>query len=340
MIDSEAVERWMTSRGLGTGPLQDLRPIPGGSQNVMVRFVRDGREYVLRRGPRHLRPKSNASILRETQILAALADTDVPHPRLIDACDDETVLGGAVFLVMEPVEGFNASVELPPLHAGDPLVQHEMAYAIVDALAALGAVDHEAVGLGAFGRPEGFLERQVPRWLRELESFASPRFTPDLPGTEAIAAWLDAHRPATFRPGVMHGDYHAANVMFALDGPQVAAIVDWEMATIGDPLLDLGWLLASWKLHDVEGVFAGPFMRGDGLPDAAALVERYARRSDRDCTPIRWYTILACFKLGILLEGTHARAHVDKAPIDVGLQLHTTTLRLFERAQDLMETPA
>ena len=130
-----------------------------------------GRPYVLRRGPRHLRPRSNSVILRETKVLAALADSDVPHPHLIATCDDPSVLGDAVFYLMEPVDGFNAGEGLPPLHAGDPGVRFQMGLSMADALAKLGAVDHVAVGLADFGKPAGFLERQVPRWLSELESY-------------------------------------------------------------------------------------------------------------------------------------------------------------------------
>ncbi len=128
----------------------------------------------------------------------------------------------------------------------------------------------------------------------------------------------------------MHGDYHAANVMFATGGPELAAIVDWEMATIGDPLLDLGWLLASWRLGGVDGVFAGPLDAGrPARPGRARRALRPTQRArPRD---LRWYTVLACFKLGILLEGTHARAHHGQAPMETGEQLHATTLALFER---------
>lgn len=329
----------MASRGLGAGPLGELQPIPGGTQNIMVRFTRDGRDYVLRRGPEHLRPRSNTSILRETRVLAALAGTDVPHPRLIDTCEDPDVLGGAVFYLMEPIDGFNASVELPALHAGDAQVRRDMSFALVDALAALADVDHVATGLEDFGKPEGFLERQVPRWLSELETFKSETFTPQIPGVAETAAWLEARRPTRWTPGIMHGDYHAANVMFSRSGPEVVAIVDWEMATIGDPLLDLGWLLATWQLPGVSGVFAGPLNRAGGLPTADELADRYAQRTTaRDLSDVRWYTVLACFKLGIVLEGTLARAHAGLAPMDVGERLHTTTLRLFERAHQLMET--
>ena len=116
----EAVAEWMSGQGLGDGPLEDVSNVTGGTQNVMLRFTRAGRPYVLRRGPRHLRPRSNSVILRETKVLAALAGSDVPHPRLIATCEDPSVLGDAVFYLMEPVDGFNAGEGLPPLHAGDP----------------------------------------------------------------------------------------------------------------------------------------------------------------------------------------------------------------------------
>src|SRR4051794_35116537 len=162
----------MTEQGLGDGPLENVSEITGGTQNVMLRFTRSGREYVFRRGPRHLRPVSNKVILRETRVLHALAGTDVPHPRLIAVCEDTAVLRDAVFYLMEPVDGFNAGATLPPLHAGDAAIRHEMGLSMAESVAKLGAIDHVAVGLADFGKPEGFLERQVPRWLSELESYS------------------------------------------------------------------------------------------------------------------------------------------------------------------------
>ena len=176
-VDLKAVADWMSERGLGDGPLDEISAVTGGTQNVMLRFNRSGREYVLRRGPRHLRPRSNSVILRETRVLAALAGSDVPHPHLIATCDDIGVLGDAVFYLMEPIDGFNAGEGLPPLHAGDPGVRFQMGLSMADALAKLGAVDHVAVGLADFGKPEGFLERQVPRWLRSSSPISSSTTT-------------------------------------------------------------------------------------------------------------------------------------------------------------------
>jgi aminoglycoside phosphotransferase (APT) family kinase protein len=337
-MDLEAVAEWMSRQSLGDGPLEDVSEITGGTQNIMLRFTRSGRAYVLRRGPRHLRPRSNVVILRETQVLAALAGTDVPHPRLIATCDDTGVLGDAVFYLMEPIDGFNAGQELPTLHAADPAVRYQMGLSMADALAKLGTVDYVAVGLGGFGKPTGFLERQVSRWLSELESYRGFENYPgpDIPGVADVADWLEQGRPAAWTPGIMHGDYHAANVMFSRTGPDVVAIVDWEMCTIGDPLLDLGWLLATWRLSEESSVFGGTLTDMDGLANPEDLIEQYGRNTTRDLSHITWYTVLACFKLGIVLEGTLARASAGKAPKEVGDLLHAATLRLFEQAQMLI----
>jgi aminoglycoside phosphotransferase (APT) family kinase protein len=205
---------------------------------------------------------------------------------------------------------------------------------MVDAAAALGAVDYLAVGLEGFGRPERYLERQVERWRAQLESYAE--FAgypgPEIPGVERVARWLDDNRPQTFEAGIIHGDFHLANVLFANDGPRLAAVVDWELSTIGDPLLDLGWLLATWP--DPSGASAGVVMVSpwDGFPGADELVARYRVRTTRDLSSIAWYEVLACYKLGIILEGTHARAFAGKAPKVTGDMLHMATVGLFDRA--------
>lgn len=337
-MNLEAVAEWMSTQGLGEGPLDNVTELSGGTQNVMLAFTRSGRRYVLRRGPRHLRPRSNAVMLRETRLLAALAGSDVPHPGLIAVCDDPAVLGDAVFYLMEPVDGFNASGELPALHAGDPTVRYGMGLSMADALAKLGAIDHVAVGLADYGKPDGFLERQVPRWLSELDSYRQFENYPgpDLPGLEDVAAWLQRNVPTSWRPGILHGDYHAANVMFSPTGPEVVAIVDWEMSTIGDPLLDLGWLLATWRQDDGSSVFSHTLTGMDGLASPDDLVQRYAAGSSRDLSHLGWYTVMAAFKLAIVIEGTLARASAGMAQQEVGDQLHEAAVWLFERAQTWM----
>jgi len=342
VVDLDVLAAWMDEQDLPPGPITDAELLGGGTQNVLLKFLRGGEAYVLRRGPKHLRPASNEVMRREQRVLAALAGSDVPHPRFIAGCTDETVMNGAVFYLMDPVDGFNATVGLPALHAGDPAMMHEMGLQAADAVARLGAVDHEAVGLADFGRPDGFLERQVARWQSELDSYSQIDGYPgpEIPGVDEVAGWLDAHRPQSWRPGIMHGDYHLANVLFAPDGPRLAAIVDWEMCTIGDPLLDLGWLLATWPQSQggddvMASVVTGAMGGASGLPGPDELVAHYAERSDRDTSSIDWYTVLACYKLGIVLEGTHARACGGRAPKATGDLLHAITLGLFARARSL-----
>lgn len=342
-VDLGALASWMDGIGLPKGPISGATLLTGGTQNILLGFERGGRSYVLRRGPEHLRPKSNDTMRREMRVLGALAGSDVPHPALIAGCPDESVLGGAAFYLMEPIHGFNPTVDLPTLHASDANIRHEMGLRAVDALAALGAVDHTAVGLGDLGKPDGFLERQVPRWLSELESYSRHEGYPgpDIPSLDAVATWLEANRPSTFTPGLSHGDFHLANLLFRYGGPEVAAIVDWEMCTVGDPLLDLGWLLVTWPADDAgAAAVTGALGLAGGLARPDELVARYAERSTRDLSAITWYEVLAAFKLGIVLEGTHARAFAGKALTAVGDLLHATTLGLFERAVRRIHTAA
>ncbi len=246
-VDLDALARWMDAKGLGSGPLEDAMLLGGGTQNILLRFVRSGRTYVLRRPPPHLRKNSNETMRREARMLAAIADTDVPHPRLIAACPEEDVIG-ASFYLMEPIDGFNPTVGLPALHASDPAIRHRMGLALVEGIATLGVVDYLDAGLEGFGKPDNYLERQVARWQAQLESYREFPSWPGpegIPGVAKVAKWLDDNRPSAFEPGIIHGDYHLANVMYRHDGPELAAIVDWELTTIGDPLPALGWLMAT-----------------------------------------------------------------------------------------------
>ncbi|MBF6177471.1 thiamine kinase [Nocardia otitidiscaviarum] len=339
VVDFAIIGKWMDEQGLPGGEFEDVRPLGGGTQNIMLRFRRGDRDYVLRRGPKHLRAASNSVINRESRILGALDGTGIRAPRVIAACPDDSVLG-ASFYLMEPVVGFNPQNELPELHAGDPEVRRQMGLSAVEAIARLGSLDHEALGLSDYGKPEGFLERQVPRWLKELDSYSANAGYPgpEIPGVERVGDWLDRNRPARWRPGILHGDCHLANMMFSFDGPEVVAMVDWEMSTIGDPLLDLGWQIATRPEPGTTGAaLVGSLGAVGGLPTPEEMTAHYGRFSDRDLSDVTWYTVLACFKLGIVLEGTHARAFAGKAPKQVGDFLHAITLELFEKAHRLME---
>jgi len=335
-LDVERLTQWMEAKRLGSGPVRELVPLVGGTQNVVLRFRRGSREFVLRRPPWHPRAESNGTILREAQVLGALNGSAVPHPQMLAVCEDASVLG-TTFYLMSHVAGFNATTGLPEMQRGSPQMRYRMGLALVEAAAQLAALDHRKVGLAAFGKPEGFLERQTQRWQRQLESYGKyPKWpgTTEIPGIGQVARWLEQNMPKSgYRAGILHGDYHIGNVLFCCDSTCLAAIVDWELATIGDPLLDLAWLVATWP--DETGFVPNPAIRvqpWEGFPSATELIAHYARCSGRDLQAMPWYVVLACFKLGIILEGSYARACAGEASMEAGERLHVATQRLFQRA--------
>lgn len=334
IVDLGRIIAWMDERQLESGPLVDVELLAGGTQNVLVRFRRGEREFVLRRPPPHKRANSDETMRREARVLAALAGTAVPHPALIAAEPDESVIG-ASFYLMEPVDGYNVTVAMPPALIDDPAGQHEMSLSMADAIGALGQLDPAERGIADLGRWEGWGERQVPRWRKQLDSYRAfdgyPG--PDIPGVDEVGEWLDANRPADLRPGIIHGDFHFANVLIHPSEPRVAAIVDWELATIGDPLLDLGHLLACWP--DANGAAVTP-VAGANLATHDEVIERYAQRSDRDLSSVTWFRVLACYRLGLILEGTHARACAGLAPKATGDMLHAHTIALLAQASGLI----
>jgi aminoglycoside phosphotransferase (APT) family kinase protein len=335
LIDFDRLGEWMDGQGLVHGPIEEILPLTGGSQNVIVRFARAGRNYVLRRPPAHPTADGDETMRREARVLGALADSAVPHPRLIAACGDDSAIGAAFYL-MEPVEGFNPGVGLPPLHAGDPALRHRMGLAMAEAIAALGSIDYRAAGLEGFGNPDGFLERQVGRWRRQLDGYARHQDWPGeatLPEVRTIADWLESERPTSFVPGILHGDFHLKNVLFRADSPKIAAVIDWELSTIGDPMLDLGWLLATWREQGAPASEAQIVVEPwDGFPSPADMIAHYGRVSGRDVSRAGWYEVLACYKLAILLEGSFARACAGKAPTDIGERMHKSAVRLLGKA--------
>jgi len=328
------LEAWLDVAGVASGSVTDVVVLSGGTQNILMRFCCGGARYVLRRPAQHARPGADATIQREATVLRALAGTTVPHPRFRGVCTDHAVLGAA-FLVTDAVEGFNATVEMPPPARDEPRIRKNMGLAMVDGIVALAKVDHRACGLSAFGRLDDFIDRQVPRWARQLASYADLAGWPgpqSLQGIDVLGRWLEANRPAEWHGGVMHGDFHIGNVMFNAADGSLAAILDWELAALGDPLLDLGRLLAAWPDADGEGPLSLKVLPWDGFPDRDALIGRYAAGSGRNMAWLLWYEVLACYKLGIILEGTYARACAGLVDKDVGARLHQSALALIARA--------
>ena len=332
-VDVDSIAEWMRREGVCRGPIESARRISGGSQNVLVLIECAGQEMVLRRPPVHKRANSDDTMRREVLVLQTLAGTSVPHPRLIAACTDLDVTGAAFYL-MERVAGTDIDTALAATEDRRSAAR-SIGFSVADAAAELASVVLPRGVAGHLGRPEGWLERQVGRWRRQLESYEElPGYTgpADLGPVDEVGAWLDRHRPDEFSPGLIHGDFHLGNLMYSNDPPEVCAIVDWELSTIGDPLLDLAHMLATWP----DGRHAPPVraVLAD-LPSIDEVVARYVERSGRDVGDLGWYRVLACYRLGIILEGTKARADGGRAPRLVGDRLHDVAVTLFDQARRL-----
>ncbi len=334
LIDLNVLRAWMDAHELGSGDIADVSFIAGGTQNILMRFRRGDAEYVFRRPPPHKRANSDETMRREARVLAALAGTAVPHPALIAAEPDESILGAAFYL-MQPVDGFNATVSIPDLYLHDRDVQHSMGISMIDAIAELSMVDPVQVGILDLGKVDGWLTRQVGRWKSQLDSYGEfdNYAGPNIGDVDKVGAWLTEHTPPTMQVGIMHGDYHFANVLMRHDEGKLAAIVDWELATIGDPLLDLGHVLACWP---AGGAMPNP-IGALNLPTFDELIAHYARRTGRDLTHLLWFRVLAAYRLGIILEGSNARADAGKAPREIGDLLHATASALLALAERLID---
>ena len=336
LLDLQRLNDWIETQNLpGSGPLTSARKLTGGVQNSVFLLERDGASLVLRRPGKHLRPGANETMLREAHILKALAGTAVPHPALYAVCADETVIG-ACFYVMQPLHGFAPSGALPGHYASDPSWRRAMGEELVSAAAALAALDPAAIDLANLGKPEQWHERQVSRWRSQFDGYRdTPNYDASLPHIDEVSRWLTDNLPRERRIGLIHGDFQFANVMFAHDAPRIAGVVDWELASQGDPLLDLGWILTSWlESGDPDGkrALVQPW---DNFLSRSELVQRYGEISGRDMSAMPWFFALACFKLACLLEGTYARACAGQIPMNVGESVHNYATWLMNKARQL-----
>jgi aminoglycoside phosphotransferase (APT) family kinase protein len=321
-----ALDAWVRERGIGSA-VSDVEPLAGGTQNIVVRLRIDGRRVVLRRPPPHPRPNSNRTMQREIAVLQTLAGSAVPHPEFIAGCEDLGVLG-VVFYLMEDVDGFNPATELAPAYA-DPQMCHRVGLNYAADLARLSSAPWQGRPLQQLHRPGSFLARQVPNFRALLESYRHEHYRPEVLDIGRLADWLDGHRPPDGEPGIMHGDAHLNNVLLRRDVPEVAAFVDWEMCTIGDPLLDLGWILVCWP-DDPDPINAGrELATAGGLPSRTELITAYADAGGRPTEHLDWYVAMACFKLAIVIEGTYSRFLAGQAHREAGERLHDSANRLI-----------
>jgi aminoglycoside phosphotransferase (APT) family kinase protein len=307
-VDVEGLRRFL-ARSLPdlAGPFELTRL--GDGQSCLTYLVRgSGWEVVLRRPPRGDLPPTAFDVTREFRVMGALAraESGVPVPRVLALCEDAAVIG-APFFLMERVDGVVVRGELPAaLSAVDD--RRRMADALLETLVALRRVDAAAAGLKGFGKPDGYLERQLWR-MRGLWDLARFR---GVPAIDEVGGWLAEHQPTQRTPAIVHGDFKLDNVIFDPDPPAtLRALVDWEMSTLGDPLADLGWLLFFWRDpgDPAFGLRVATVTDQEGFPRRRELRERYTSAIDPDLQPdaLRWYVALAGWKIAIIMEGSYRR---------------------------------
>jgi aminoglycoside phosphotransferase (APT) family kinase protein len=356
-----ALAAWLDTAGLGAGAPLESRFLSGGSQNEIFEITRGDLRAVLRIPPARANADRDNGIIREYRIIEALDGTDVPHTKAIAVCEDKSVLGRA-FYFMGFVDGWSP-MQLSPGGAtprstirtprgtsdgeanisdvptrrpwpepfeSDIEQRRGLSFQLIEGIALLSKVDWKARGLEGLGRPDGFHERQVDRWTAFLNKFKGR----ELEGFDEATAWLRAHKPLDYIPGIMHGDYQFANVMFKHGGPaRLAALVDWEMGTVGDPKLDLGWVIQSWP-EDTSGGdgSVGGYVDLTHMPSRAELLEHYSKVSGRQVDDIDYYNVLARWKLGVVLEQTYQRAGQDS---EKAASFGALTVELIKSAAEL-----
>ncbi|MFI1964668.1 phosphotransferase family protein [Streptomyces pathocidini] len=274
--------------------------VQGGRSNLTYAVTDGTGRWVVRRPPLGHVLATAHDMGREHRVISALHPTAVPVPEPLLLCEDDSVIGSP-FYVMEFVAGtpYRTAEQLRPL---GPERTRAAVLGLVDTLVQLHAVEQESVGLGDFGRPEGFLDRQLRRWGKQLDASRNR----ELPGIDELHAALGRNLPRSPAPTVVHGDYRLDNVLLGPDD-RIGAVLDWEMSTLGDPLTDLGLLAMYSERLDVPESPVSTTAGAPGHPSPAELIERYAAGSGRDVSAISWYTAFAWFKLAVILEGIHYR---------------------------------
>lgn len=322
LVNVERLGVWLDGLGLEVGKSITVAPLTSGRSNAMFTIHRGGSRWVLRRPALVAIERADEGMRREFRILDALNGSPVPHPETVALCEDRDVLG-CTFFLMQQVEGINPAPPLPePFTAED---QPSVAFAMVDALAALHDFDWKSNGLADFGKPDGFHERQVQRWTSQLVSYEGR----ELPRLKSVTSFLSSNIPDTYQPSLMHGDFHMFNALIAAESPgRVTAILDWETATIGDPLLDLIGFCEIW----------GKATAAPGWPRRHELIARYqSRRSIEMPSDLAYYEILYNFRMAVLLEGIYQRSLHDPSRPDLE-DVGAGAMGFLNRALEVLES--
>lgn len=301
-IDTPGLHAWLEHHIPTLGSVGKLEKFAGGQSNPTYRMICSSGDYVLRRKPfGELLPSAHA-VDREFRLISSLHEQGFPVAQPIRLCEDPTVIG-AIFYVMVMVEGRNFwNGQLPEVDKGKRAPIYE---AMIHTLAQLHAIDHEKAGLGNFGRPGNYFERQVSRWTKQYRSAQ----TDNIPEVEKLITWLPRTVPEQTRTSIIHGDYRIDNMIFAPDAPQVRAVLDWELATIGDPLADFAYLAMNWIMPvDGKAGLCGSDFEELGIPRLETVTATYCEASGRGTVPdLHWYFAYNLFRLTGIVQGVKRR---------------------------------
>ena len=302
----ETVREFLDAHELGAGELRARRIGEGGGSNFSFLLERDdGSRFVLRRPPRPPLPPTAHDVVRESRLQLALAPLGIRVPNIRAVCEDDALLG-IPFYIADYIDGYVITTELPPPLDADRAARVRLAEDLVDTLVEIHAADVTTSALAAFSRPGNYNERQVRRFAQLWEI----NQTRELPTVVGVGTWLARNVPEQLPPTVVHGDYRLGNMIVTSEDPdRIAAVLDWEMGTIGDPRADLGYLIATYSEPGgpPSPLGTSPVTATEGFPTRAELVERYARRSGRDVEPLGWFEALALWKAAVFCEAIYGR---------------------------------
>jgi aminoglycoside phosphotransferase (APT) family kinase protein len=305
-FDIKGFADWLQATAGVEGDI-DIAPMKGGGSCEMFTLDRGSDRYVIRRAPLAAVSETAHNVVREFQVIEALSGSGVRVPELLASCDDAAVMG-APFYIMRFIDGEVIRRRLPQRYIDSPETQVTIGEELVDALVELHAFDWRGTAIEARARPDNFLERQVARWMSQLEGYRSR----ELAGVDAVAKWLEDNRPGGGELTVMHGDYKTDNAMYSRSlPPRILSLVDFEMTTVGDPLIDLAWAMIFWPEEGNLIAIAAPGSEGgmsaEHCQSPQVLVDRYAQQTGRDMDHFQWYQAFSAWKLGIVLEGSYAK---------------------------------
>jgi len=305
-FDLAILNTWLTQQ-LGEQGDIEVHPLRGGGSCEMFTLDRNGERWVIRRAPLAKVSDTAQNVVREYKVIEALTGSAVRVPELLASCDNPAIIG-APFYIMRYVDGEVIRRKLPDQYIASPETQPRIGEEIIDALVELHAIDWRLTAMADLAKPENFLGRQVDRWLSQLETYRSR----DLPGIDDVAKWLAENRPANGDLVVMHGDYKVDNAIYSKDTPpKILTLVDFEMTTVGDPLIDLAWCMIFWPEEGNLIAIAAPGGEGgmnvDYCQAPETLIHRYAEKTGRNMEHFQWYQAFAAWKLAIVLEASYAK---------------------------------